>query len=106
MTAAYPVTRPPAWWRAAFTRPDRQSYLPPPLWLGAAQRCPDGRPHDWPPEATTGHPRDPAGREHRATCRRCGLQRLRRDGGAGVDGAGPGTHYAPPEAARPKRRRR
>ena len=98
MTAAYPVTRPPAWWRAAFTRPDRQSYLPPPLWLGAAQRCPDGRPHDWPPEATTGHLRDPAGREHRATCRRCGLQRLRRDGGAGVDSAGPGTHYAPPEA--------
>ena len=98
---AYPVTRPPAWWRRAFTRADGQSYLPPPLWLGAAQRCPDGRPHDWPPEATTGHPRDPAGREHRATCRRCGLQRLRRDGGAGVDGAGPGSHYAapaPPEA--------
>ena len=99
MTAAatYPVTRPPAWWRRAFTA--EAGYLPPPLWPRADRRCPDGGPHSWTREAATGHPRDPAGREHRATCRRCGLRRLRRAGGSGVDGAGPGTHYLPPVAA-------
>jgi len=90
----------PALCGAVLWRPEAEAgYVPPPLWERADRRCPDGGAHNWTPEAATGHPRDPAGREHRATCRRCGLQRLRRDGGSGVDGGGPGTHYAPPVAA-------